>query len=94
MLIAHLGSLGPSGISLRIPWVRHAQEIADLLGFGLHGTRAQPKVLPDLAGRDVRRLGGIEEEIHHAQRMDDAAGSGRRLTLQQRRRAFPGQGCR
>jgi hypothetical protein len=42
MLIAHLSSLGPSGISLRIPWELRRQDVApktvdgytrDLVGF-------------------------------------------------------------
>jgi len=34
MLIAHLGSLGPSGISLRIPWEGRHLEVVNLADNG------------------------------------------------------------
>ena len=39
-------------------WIHriHAQQVADLLGFDLHGTRTQLEVLPDLACRNVGGL--------------------------------------
>ena len=44
---------------IRVHWI-HAEQIADLLGFRLHGRRTQIEILPDLAGRNVRRLRGIK----------------------------------
>ena len=41
------------------------QQIADLLGFGLHDRRTQLEILPDLAGRNLRGLRGTKEKVHH-----------------------------
>src|SRR5258707_4686932 len=67
----------------------HTEEIADLLGFGLHGTRTKTEVARYLARRDMGRLRGIEEKVNCAQRMNDPTSPRGGLALAQRRRAFP-----
>src|SRR6266568_4805290 len=75
-------------------WVHgiHPQQIADLLGFGLHGRGTHLEIFPDLAGRNMGSLGGIEEKVDHPQRMDDPTGPDGGLASHQRRWAFATQG--
>lgn len=72
----------------------HAEEIADLLGFGLHGARTETEVACYLARRDMGFLGGIEEKVHRTQRVNDPARPRGDLALEQWRRAFPAERCR
>jgi len=71
-----------------------AQQIADLLVFGLHGTRTEIKVTGDLARCDMWRLRGIVKKVHNPHRMNDSTGPGSSFALAQGRWAFPAKGCR
>ena len=77
-------------------WIHgvHPQQVADLLGFGLHGTRTQGKVLPDLACRQMGGLGRIEKKVDHVHSMDDPTGPGGSFALHQRREPLATQGGR
>src|SRR6266566_3567346 len=50
ILVEHRG-----GRPMRVHGI-HAQQIANLLRFGLHGRRTQCEIFPDLAGRKMGRL--------------------------------------
>jgi hypothetical protein len=69
----------------------YAQETADLLGFGVQSTRAQPEIVPDLARWDVGSLYGVEEEVYLAHDLHDATCPHGSLGLDERGWAFAAQ---
>jgi len=85
ILVNHRGDR-PIGVQRR-----YTQEIAELLGCGLHRRRAELDMLPDVAGRNVRDLRRIKEKIDHGQGMDDPASPGGGLASHQRRGTFATQ---
>jgi hypothetical protein len=64
------------------------QKVADLLRFSLACTRTDAEIGRDLARGDVGCLRGIEEKVHHTERVYDATCPGVGLTASQRRKSF------